>query len=236
MRYHAHARRGLPNELDEEGPARAFSFLGPWHGVEQKCYDTQHTLPSEPMHTHRLSAHPNVVANTDGGQVDGAFYLHAPMDYAVVSATPPEVDTYVRPFPGHAEIVFLMERVRDLAEENGKDDDILTLEGPDAEHSRLERDTLDWFEGKHSGEIRTHRVQVMRGDLRQFWVWKLIPELIERIEALGSRVGEGRDGEIVQLLNALHAKTGEDCLELHQREHLDDKTDPHSGMGSSLRL
>jgi hypothetical protein len=187
------------------------------------------------MHTHHWSGHPHIYANTDSGQINGGFYLHAPFDYKATAAQAPVGDdVYERPLPGYAEIVFLMERVRELAEEEGADDDILTLEGPDDDRHNAE--ALAWFEGKETSELKIHRVQVARSDLRQFWIWQLIPEVISQIEKLGNQAGEGRDAEIVQLLNALHDKTGDDCLSVHQREHLDTTTEASSSQGVGPRL
>ena len=167
--------------------------------------------------------------------MEGAFYLHAPLDYASTAALtePSDGNSVERPLPGHAEIVFTMERVRELAEAEGNDNDILTLEGPDNAHDRHNKSVLAWFEGHEQGDLQIHRVQILRSELRQFWIWQLIPQVVSQIEKMGNSVGEGRDGEIVHFLNALQAKTGKDCLTLHQRERLDTHTEVARSPGSS---
>lgn len=138
------------------------------------------------MHTHWLSQHPRALAFTDGGQTDGLFYLKAPLDYHKLAAAPTS-DVLDASDEGLAEIVFDMAKLRSLAREPGKDDDLILLEGPRHDDGGESCDRHDpradaWFAGHRDDDLATATVQMLRGDLRSFWVWTLVADIISSLE------------------------------------------------------
>ena len=159
------------------------------------------------MHTHHISDYPNIFANTDGGQTEGLFYLHAPLNYHEVAGSPPlpkdHPNYWDRPLPGHAIIVFSMERLKSLAEEEGSPDDLLTLEGP-LDGDRSDPAIEAWFyqDGPANGLLA--QVQVPRTNLRAFWTWQILPELTSQLE--NCKVLPDKEGSFIKLLEQLQSQ------------------------------
>jgi hypothetical protein len=161
------------------------------------------------MHTHHLSNHPKIFVNTDGGQTEGQFYIHGPVNFhEVAGSTPPDAadpNRWDRPQAGHNEIVFSMERLKALAEEEGSPTDLLTLEGPDAQkHGRDVDLTNAWFAGEPAEGLTLGRIQIPRTDLRTFWTWQLIPQFVSQLE--GMDVPPHHEGSFLSLLGQLQTQ------------------------------
>ena len=126
---------------------------------------------------HCLSDHPRITAHTDGGQVDGLFYLNGPIDYAATAATPQMEDSErysawaAGTLVGEAEIIFEMERVAALAAEEGDRSDLLTLVGPlcNDTQDRFDEKAQAWF-ATGEGDVAVGQGQVPRGDLQDMWL------------------------------------------------------------------
>ena len=160
------------------------------------------------MHIHRLSQHPNVQATIEARQIEGLFCLHAPLHYRAVAASTP-VRRAPRPYPGYAEIVVSMETIRQLAQEKGDSEDLLTLEGPDyEEHDPSDPTVIAWFKGIKAPAMTIRRVEIRRTELRRFWIGQFMPTLTSKLER--QEPGPDEEHAFVLLLNQFEALVGKD--------------------------
>lgn len=171
------------------------------------------------MHTHYLCDHPKIFALTDGWQTQGQFYLHGPVNFQEVSSSPAplhDTDQHVRPQPGHAEIVFSMERLKALAEEEGQPTDVLTLEGPSAQnHGQYDDLSNAWAAGETAQGMTLDRIQVLRTHLREFWTQQLLCEHVNQLQ--GMDVAPDQEGSFLSLLGQF-----QDQLQAWRQAHTSD--------------
>ena len=141
--------------------------------------------------------------------MDGQFYLHGPRNFQEVAASPPMADDdpkrWERPQAGHAEIVFSMDRLKALAEEEGEPSDLVTLEGPDAQaHGRYDDPVDAWFAGEPVEGLTLARIQIPRTNLREFWTWQLIHEIVGQLE--GADVPPEQEGAFLKVLGSFQTE------------------------------
>lgn len=139
------------------------------------------------MKTVGINNSPRILAFTDGSYLDGLIYLQAPIDYEDMVKRGPGYSSDLANKGAYPTIICDLEVLGRLAEEEGDDGEVLTLEGPDRsgyDYDRHSKEVSGWFMGIRDAGVHTLELQVTRGDLREFWSSNLQGVLTDELEKL----------------------------------------------------